>query len=130
MVATPDSDLGPLTSEWFPTPIGLGVFAAALTAGAPWLSRRWRQVGWVAVIALMLVRTLTSEMSFGSVQAVLLGWFAGAAAIVIVGAPARRAGAESIAVGSGHGGTPGRPDHAGERGCTRIDPVLRRDTRR
>ena len=99
VVATPDSDLGPLTSEWFPTPIGLAVFAAALTAGAPWLSRRWRQVGWIAVIALMLVRTLTSEMSFGSVQAVLLGWFAGAAAIVIVGAPARRAGAESIASG-------------------------------
>ena len=99
VVATPDSDIGLFTSGSFPTTIGLGVFAGALTAGAPWLSRRWRQVGWVAVIVLMLVRTLTSEMSFGSVQAVLLGWFAGAAAIVIVGAPARRAGAESIASG-------------------------------
>ena len=47
-----DSDIGPLTSQFFPTAIGIGVFAAALTAGAPWLSRRWRQVGWVAVIAL------------------------------------------------------------------------------
>ena len=70
VVATPDSDIGPLTSGLFPTTIGLGVFAGALTAGAPWLSRRWRQVGWIAVIALMLMRTLTSEMSFGSVQAV------------------------------------------------------------
>jgi len=106
VVATPDSDIGLFTSGSFPTTIGLGVFAGALTAGAPWLSRRWRQVGWVAVIALMLVRTLTSEMSFGSVQAVLIGWFAGAAAIVIVGAPARRADAESIAAGLATVGLP------------------------
>ena len=32
-VATPNSDLGALTSGWFPTSIGIGVLAAALTAG-------------------------------------------------------------------------------------------------
>lgn len=99
IVAVPDTDLGLLTSGWFPTAIGIGVLAAALTAGAPWLSRRWRHAGWVAVIGLMLVRTFTSEMSFGSVEAALLGWFAGAAALVAVGAPARRADVESIAAG-------------------------------
>ncbi len=93
------TDLGWLTSGGFPSVVGLGVFAAALTAGAPWLSRRWRHVGWIAVIGLALVRDLTSAMSFASVQAVLVGWFAGAAALVAVGAPARRAGAESIAAG-------------------------------
>jgi len=98
-VATPDTDLGALTSGWFPTAVGIGVLAAALTAGAPWLSRRWRRAGWAAVFGLVLVRTLTSEMSFGSVQAWLIGWFAGAAALVVVGAPPRRANAESIATG-------------------------------
>jgi glycosyltransferase 2 family protein len=99
VVTTPTTNLGPLTSAWFPTAVGLGTLAGALTAGAPWLSRRWRHVGWIAVIGLVVVRTLTSEMSFGSVQAVLVGWFAGAAALVAVGAPARRADAESIAGG-------------------------------
>jgi undecaprenyl-diphosphatase len=98
-VATPDTDLGMLTSGWFPTAVGIAVLAAALTAGAPWLSRRWRRAGWTAVIGLVLVRTFTSEMSFGSVQAWLIGWFAGAAALVVIGAPPRRANAESIAAG-------------------------------
>ena len=106
MIASPGSDVGVLSSDSFPTAIGLGMFAAALTAGAPWLSRRWRRVGWLAVISLMFVRTLTSAMSFGSLQAVVLGWFAGAAAIVIVGAPARRADAESIATGLAAVGLP------------------------
>ncbi len=90
-VAMPDTDLAAFTSGWFPTAVGVGVLAATLTAGAPWLSRRWRRAGWAAVIGLALVRTLTSEMSFGSVQAWLIGWFAGAAALVAIGAPPRRA---------------------------------------
>ena len=106
IVALPDTDLGLLTSESFPTAIGIGVLAAALTGGAPWLSRRWRRAGWAAVIGLALVRTFTSEMAFGSVQAALLGWFAGAAALVAIGAPARRADAESIAAGLAAVGLP------------------------
>jgi tRNA A-37 threonylcarbamoyl transferase component Bud32 len=106
VVATPSTDLGPITSGTFPTAVGIGMLAAALTAGAPWLSRSWRRMGWVAVIGLVLVRTLTSEMSFGSMQAVLVGWFAGAAALVITGAPARRADADSIAAGLATVGLP------------------------
>ncbi len=106
IVATPDTDLGLLTSGWFPTAIGIGVLAAALTAGAPWLSRRWRRAGWAAVIGLTMVRIFTSEMAFGSVQAALLGWFAGAAALVAIGAPPRRADAESIAAGLAAVGLP------------------------
>ena len=34
-VALPDSDLGALTTWWFPTAIGIAVLAAALTAGRP-----------------------------------------------------------------------------------------------
>jgi undecaprenyl-diphosphatase len=98
-VADPEHELGALTSGWFPTAAGIGVLAAALTAGAPWLSRRARWVGWAAVTGLVITRTLTSEMSFGSLEAVVIGWFAGAAAIVALGAPARRADAASIAAG-------------------------------
>jgi undecaprenyl-diphosphatase len=98
-VAVPEHDLGALTSGWFPTAVGLGVLAAALTAGAPWLGRRSRWAGWVAVIGLVITRTLTSQMSFGSLLAVAVGWFAGAAAVVALGAPARRADAASISAG-------------------------------
>lgn len=105
-VAAPNSDLGALTSGWFPTATGIGVLAAALTAGAPWLGRRWRQAGWVAVIGLDVTRTLTSDMSFGSLLALVIGWFAGAVALVALGAPARRADATSIAAGLARVGLP------------------------
>jgi undecaprenyl-diphosphatase len=105
-VAVPDTDLGALTSGWFPTAVGIGVLAALLTAGAPWLSRRWRQAGWVAVMGLVVTRTLTSEMSFSSLQAVVIGWFAGAVALVALGAPPQRADAVSIAAGLARVGLP------------------------
>ncbi len=105
-VAVPDTNLGALTNGWFPTAVGIGVLAAALTAGAPWLNRSWRRAGWIAVIGLTITRTLTSEMSFGSVQAAAIGWFAGAGALVALGAPARRADAESIAAGLARVGLP------------------------
>lgn len=106
VVAAPDTDVGLLTSGWFPTAIGIGVLAATLTAGAPWLDRTWRRAGWLAVIGLVITRTLTSEMSFDSFQAAVIGWFAGAAAIVALGAPARRADAASISAGLGAVGFP------------------------
>jgi undecaprenyl-diphosphatase len=105
-VVVPDDDLGALTSGWFPTAVGIGVLAALLTSGAPWLSRRWRQVGWVAVLGLVATRTLTSDMSFGSIQAIVIGWFAGAVALVALGAPPQRADAESIAAGLARVGLP------------------------
>jgi undecaprenyl-diphosphatase len=105
-VAVPDTDLGALTSGWFPTAVGIGVLAALLTAGAPWLSRRWRQAGWLAVMGLVVTRTLTSEMSFSSLQAVVIGWFAGAVALVALGAPPQRADAVSIAAGLARVGLP------------------------
>jgi undecaprenyl-diphosphatase len=105
-VAVPDTDLAALTSGWFPTAVGIGVVAALLTSGAPWLSRPWRQAGWVAVMGLVVTRTLVSEMSFGSFQAAVIGWFAGAVALVALGAPPQRADAASIAAGLARVGLP------------------------
>lgn len=91
--------LGPATSATFPTAAGIGAVVAALTAGAPWLSRRWRRWGWVAVAGLALTRFAVSPLSFDSAQAVLLGWVAGAAVLVVLGAPTRRPTPASIADG-------------------------------
>jgi tRNA A-37 threonylcarbamoyl transferase component Bud32 len=106
VVVTTNTDLAGLTSGWFPSAAGIGILAATLTAGAPWLNRSWRRVGWAAVIGLMIVRTLTSAASFDSLQAVVVGWLAGAAALVALGAPARRATADTIAAGMAGVGLP------------------------
>jgi len=89
-------DLGPLTRPGYPTTYGIAALAAALTAGAPWLSRRWRRLGWVAVMGLVLTRFVAAPTSFDSVSSVVAGWLGGAAALVLLGAPSRRATPESL----------------------------------
>jgi glycosyltransferase 2 family protein len=83
-------DLGPLGDEGFPTTVGVGVVTAVLTAAAPWLSRRWRRVGWVLLVGLAVSRFLATPVSFDSLEAVVIGWLAGAAVLVALGAPSRR----------------------------------------
>jgi glycosyltransferase 2 family protein len=102
----PDLDLGPLSAGWFPSAAGVAVLAALLTATAPWTSRRWRRMGWVAVVGLTLVRFLASAVSFDSLRAVLIGWLAGGATLVALGAPLRRPTAETISAGLAAVGLP------------------------
>jgi hypothetical protein len=83
-------DLAVLTASTTPTAVGIAVLAAALTAAAPWLGRRWRRLGWLAMVGLVWTRFITSPMSFDSLVAWLAGWVAGAAALVILGGPTRR----------------------------------------
>jgi glycosyltransferase 2 family protein len=90
------SGLGPLTATTFPTVYGITAMAAALTSAAPWLSRRWRRWGWIAVVGLVFTRLVTAPTSFDSLAAVLFGWLGGAAALVVLGAPSRRATALGI----------------------------------
>ncbi len=58
------------------------------------------------MLGLVVTRTLTSDMSFGSLLAIVVGWFAGAAALVALGAPARRADGASISAGLARVGIP------------------------
>ena len=112
--------LGPLTDRGFPKPEGIAALAAALTASAPWLSRSWRRWGWVAVAGLVLTRFLVSPMSFDSFEAVLVGWFAGAAALVALGAPSRRPTADAIRGGLGPRRAPAAEPRGGERRRPRL----------
>ncbi len=102
----PDLDLGPISAGWFPSAAGIAMLAALLAATAPWSSRGWRRLGWVAVLSLTLTRFLATAMSFDSLRAVLIGWFAGSATLVALGAPQRRPTASTIAAGLGAVGLP------------------------
>jgi undecaprenyl-diphosphatase len=101
-----DTDLGPLTDSGFPSAGGIAAFAAAITAGAPWISRRWRRWGWVAVVGMVLLRFLATPVSFDSVRALLIGWVCGAGVLVALGAPLRRPTAAGISEGLARAGLP------------------------
>jgi hypothetical protein len=105
-VVSVDDAAGPLTARGFPTAPGVAVVTAILTAAAPWLSRRWRRLGWILVIGITLLRFVMSPVSFDSVRDALIGWFAGAAVLVILGGPTRRPTGLAIAEGLAAVGAP------------------------
>ena len=96
---TVTSSWGPLTTADFPSSVGLGAVAGALTAAAPWLSRRARRIGWALLVNLSILHFLITPASFDTVRAVLCGWVAGAAALVILGGPSRRPTLETVSAG-------------------------------
>jgi undecaprenyl-diphosphatase len=85
-----DGAVGPLTDPGFPSAVGVAVVVAILTAAAPWLSRRWRRLGWLLVVGAVITRFVSSAISFDTFRDALVGWFAGAAVLVILGGPLRR----------------------------------------
>lgn len=86
--------------------VGLAMLAAVVTAAAPWVARRWRRAGWTVVVIAMLTRLLGAPIEFDTILAVLAGWTAGAAVIVLLGAPSRRPTGVSIAAGLAAVGVP------------------------
>jgi glycosyltransferase 2 family protein len=106
LVTKLSTGLGPVTDPRFPSVVGVGVTTAVVTAAAPWLSRGWRRWAWVLVFGLAFTRFVSSPLSFDSLQAVLLGWVAGAAVLVLLGAPTRRPTADAIAEGLDRNGLP------------------------
>jgi undecaprenyl-diphosphatase len=102
-VTQPD-DLGPLTDAGFPSAAGIAAMAAAVSAAAPWLSRSWRRWGWVTVWGMVLARFMTAPMTFDSAKSAVIGWTAGTAMLVILGAPTRRPTVPSLMQGLARGG--------------------------
>jgi undecaprenyl-diphosphatase len=98
--------IGPFTSRAFPTAAGVAAVTAVLTAAAPWLSRRWRRLGWLLVAAVTIEHFLTSPISFDSFRNALVGWFSGAAVLVVLGGPLRRPSGTDIAEGLAAVGVP------------------------
>lgn len=101
-----DRSLGAVSDPGFPTSAGLAAMVAAVTAAAPWLARRWRRGGWVAVLGLATARFLATPASSETLSAVLLGWLAGAAAVVVFGGPWRRPRGRMVAAGLADVGVP------------------------
>jgi undecaprenyl-diphosphatase len=104
-VDIPDA-LGPLLEGRFPTSAGLAGVVGAVTAAAPWLSRRARRLAWTLVIGLVITHFLATPASFDSFQALLVGWVAGAAALVLLGAPSRRPTTATVTAGLAAVGVP------------------------
>ncbi len=104
-----ESDTGPavgVAGAGFPTAAGLAAISAGMTAAAPWLPRGWRRAGWVMVFGLAVERFLATPASVQSVAAVLIGWVAGAAAVVAFGGPWRRPRGHAVAAGLAEVGVP------------------------
>ena len=80
-------------------PSSVAVITAIVTAAAPWVSRRWRRLGWTMVILVAVVWFIGSPIEFDVVIALLCGWFAGALAVAALGAPSMRPSIEAIQAG-------------------------------
>jgi tRNA A-37 threonylcarbamoyl transferase component Bud32 len=106
--AAVDVEVGPLGREAVATIQGIAVVAAALTAAAPWLSRRWRRAGWTLIILLVVIALIDSPVSFDPIEAAFVGWVAGAAVLVALGAPSRRPTPTAVAAGLAGVGVPVR----------------------
>jgi tRNA A-37 threonylcarbamoyl transferase component Bud32 len=91
--------LGPLTSDASVSTAGVAAVAAVLTAAAPWMSRRWREIGWVLVLGLSVLTFLQADVSFDTIVAVATGWLSGAVVLVAAGAPSRRPTVDAVIAG-------------------------------
>ncbi len=103
-----DVNVGVLGRRAVATTQGIAVVAAALTAAAPWLSRRWRRAGWALIVGLVFVALLDSPVSFAPIEAAFVGWVTGAAVLVALGAPSRRPTPGAVAAGLAGVGIPVR----------------------
>jgi undecaprenyl-diphosphatase len=99
-------DLGAISSSWFPSAAGVAVIAAVATATAPWVPQNWRRAGWTLVVAATVAHFLVDQTSLGSAAALLSGWVAGSAALVLFGGPVRRPSDEAVAEGLASVGVP------------------------
>lgn len=81
--------LGDITVDG-PSSYALAAVVAITAAVTPWTSRRWRRAWWAAAIAVALARLIGTPVSLETLLAVLVGWVAGSASVVILGAPSHR----------------------------------------
>ena len=122
--------LGPLSGEGFPTVWGIAAVAAVLTAAAPWLSRRWRRVGWVLLVGMMRDRLHGLAGVVRLARGAVVGWVCGAAVLVAAGAPSRRPTRQAVVDGLSSVGLSLQQPPPGRRRRPRVDALLRRRRQR
>ncbi len=86
--------------------LGLSILTAAVTAAGPWVPRWWRRAAWALVVVSAGTALLGAPIGFGIIVAICAGWTAGAAVVVVLGAPSRRPTELSIASGLASVGIP------------------------
>jgi undecaprenyl-diphosphatase len=91
--------LGPVGGNGFPSAVVLTLVCAIVSAATPWVRRGWRRAGWALIIGLAVTRFVAAPISFDALGAVLVGWLAGATAVLLLGAPSRRPVGTAIADG-------------------------------
>ena len=84
----------------------VAALVAVVTASAPWVPRSWRRVGWALTMAVALVHFVESPVAFDTLLAILAGWTAGAAVVVLLGGPSQRPTGAGIAAGLASVGLP------------------------
>jgi undecaprenyl-diphosphatase len=98
--------VGIFSDRGFPTAVGLAAVIGIVGASAPWLSRRWRRLGWVLAWGVILTRLFIAPIGFETFSSVIAGWLGGALALVALGAPPRRPSGAAIAAGLARVGVP------------------------
>ncbi|MGN6695463.1 MAG: hypothetical protein ACTHN0_14900 [Aquihabitans sp.] len=84
----------------------VAALVAVVTASAPWVPRSWRRIGWALTLAVALVHFVESPVAFDTLLAILAGWTAGAAVVVLLGGPSQRPTGAGIARGLADVGLP------------------------
>ncbi|WP_421118442.1 phosphotransferase [Aquihabitans daechungensis] len=84
----------------------VAALVAIVTVAVPWVPRPWRRVAWALTMAVALVHFVESPVAFDTLLALLAGWTAGAAVVVVLGAPSQRPTGAGIAAGLAAVGQP------------------------
>lgn len=81
-------------------PSSFATLAAALTVSGPWISRRWRRVGWTLLLLSVPLRILVGiDVPSGILFAIAGGWLIGSIVVLAFGSPARNPGADDVVRG-------------------------------
>ena len=82
-------ELGQVVSQSLDDPRWIAMVAAVLTVSGPWLSARRRRFGWTLLLAFGPIHLVVSAVvPAGSLLGLAVGWFVGAAVVLMVGTPA------------------------------------------
>ena len=86
---------------WTLSAAGLGGLAAVVAVVCPWVSRGWRRGAWATLVGVAAAVFLADPVSFNTLLAVLTGWAAGTAVVVVAGSPSHRPTPAAIGAGLG-----------------------------